>query len=108
MLILFDPGAPAPLIPFLEGHTVTKAKDAGWDKLANGELLRAAEQAGFQVLLTTDKNMASQQNLKSRAIAIVVLGNSQWRIVQRYVRKIAASVNGATPGSCVEVDIPFK
>ncbi len=40
MLILFDHGTPAPLIPFLEGHTVTKAKDAGWDRLVNGELLK--------------------------------------------------------------------
>ena len=62
MLILFDHGTPAPLIPFLEGHTVTKAMDAGWDKLANGELLKAAEEAGFELLLTTDKNMAAQQN----------------------------------------------
>src|ERR1035437_4966798 len=108
MLILFDHGTPAPLIPFLEGHRVTKAKDAGWDKLANGELLNAAEKAGFELLLTTDKNMASQQNMKSRTIAIVVLGNSQWRIVQRYVRRIAASVNAATPGSFDEVDIPLR
>jgi hypothetical protein len=54
MLILFDQGTPAPLIPFLEGHTVTKAKDAGWDKLVDGELLEVAEEAGFEVLLTTD------------------------------------------------------
>ena len=108
MLILFDHGTPAPLIPFLEGHTVTKAKDAGWDRLVNGELLKAAEQAGFEVLLTTDKNMAAQQNLKSSRIAIVVLGNSQWRVVQRYVRRIAASVNASTPGSYAEVDIPFR
>ena len=108
MRILFDQGTPEPLIPFLQGHTITKAKDAGWDRLVNGELLEAAETAGFEVLVTTDKNMVSQQNLKTRAIAIVVLGNSQWRIVQRYVRKIAVSVNAATPGSYAEVDIPFR
>jgi hypothetical protein len=108
MLVLFDHGTPAPLIPFLEGHIVTKAKDAGWDRLINGELLKVAEEAGFEVLLTTDKNMASQQNLKGHRIAVVVLGNSQWRIVQRYVRKIAASVNAATPGTYSEVDIPLK
>ena len=96
------------LIPFLEGHTVTKAKDMGWERLVNGELLKAAEEAGFEVLLTSDKKMASQQNLKSRTIAIVVLGNSQWRIVQRYVRRIAASVNATTPGSFDEVDIRFR
>jgi hypothetical protein len=86
MRILFDHGAPAPLIPFLVGHAVTKTKEAGWDRLANGELLTAAEQAGFEVLLTTDKNMVDQQNFRGRTIAIAVLGNSQWRIVQRYVR----------------------
>ena len=107
MRVLFDHGTPAPLIPFLAGHTVTKAKDAGWDRLANSALLTAAEEAGFEVLITTDKNMVTQQNLKSRAIAIVVLGNSQWRIVQRHVRKIAAVVNAATPGSYTEVEIPF-
>jgi hypothetical protein len=108
MRILFDQGTPAPLIPFLEGNTVTQAKDRGWERLVNGELLKAAEEAGFEVLLTTDKNMKAQQNLKTRAIAIVVLGNSQWRIVQRHVRKIAVAVNGATPGSYSEVNIPFK
>jgi hypothetical protein len=108
MRILFDQGTPAPLIPFLEGHTVTQAKDLGWDKVVNGELLKAAEENGFEVLLTTDKNIAAQQNLSGRAIAVVVLGNSQWRIVQRYVRRIAAAVNGALPGAYVEVDIPFK
>ncbi len=39
MRIPFDHGAPAPLVPFLEGHAVTKVKDAGWDKPVNGELL---------------------------------------------------------------------
>ena len=33
MCVLFDHGMPTPLIPFLAGHTVTKAKDAGWDTL---------------------------------------------------------------------------
>ena len=89
------------------GHTVTQAKDLGWDRLVNGELLKAAEESGFEVLLTTDKNISAQQNLNARVIAIVVLGNSQWRIVQRHVRKIAAAVNAATPGTYSEVEIPF-
>jgi hypothetical protein len=42
--------------------------------LVNGELLKAAEEAGFEVLLTTDKNMAAQQNLTKHTIAIVALG----------------------------------
>ena len=108
MRILFDHGTPAPLIPFLTGHTVTRAKDAGWDRLVNGELLKAAEEAGFQVLITTDNNLVTQQNLKGRAIAILVLGNSQWHIVQRHLRKITSAVNAAQPGSYAEIDIPFS
>jgi len=50
----------------------------------------------------------SQQNLKGRAIAIVVLGNSQWRIVQRHVRKITSAVNTAQLGSYAKVDIPYE
>jgi hypothetical protein len=46
--------------------------------MRNGELLTAAEAAGYDVLLTTDKNMKYQQNLAARKIAIVVLGNQQW------------------------------
>ncbi len=107
MRIPFDHGTPAPLIPFLDGHSIVNAMDAGWDRLINGDFLDAAEEAGFEVLPTTDKNMAAQQNLKGRAIAIVVLGNSQWRIVQRHVRTIASAVNAATPGSYALVSIPL-
>jgi hypothetical protein len=32
MRILFDQGTPEPLIPFLRGHLITTAKDAGWPK----------------------------------------------------------------------------
>jgi predicted nuclease of predicted toxin-antitoxin system len=108
MRILFDHGTPAPLIAFLEGHTVTKAKEAGWDRLVNGELLNAAEATGFELLVTPDKNMRYQQNLQGRKIAIIVLGNAQWPVLRRYVDKVVAAVNAATPGSFAEVDIPFK
>ncbi len=95
------------MIPFLTKHTVTKARDAGWDRLTNGELLNAAEAAGFDLLMTTDKNMRSQQNLSGRVISIVVLGNSQWRIAVNYVEAITASVDDSKPGSYAEIDIPL-
>ena len=107
MRILFDHGTPTPLIPFLVKHHVTKARDAEWDRLTNGELLNAAEAAGFDLLVTTDKNMRYQQNLSSRVISIVVLGNSQWRIAVNYVEAITAAVDDAKPGSYAEIDIPL-
>ena len=108
MLILFDNGTPAPLRYALEGHVVVEAIEQGWDRLTNGELIEAAEAAGFELLLTTDKNMRYQQNLKGRKLAFVVIGNQQWPTLRRYVGRVVAAVNAATPGSYAEVDIPFE
>ena len=108
MLILFDHGTPSPLGALLTGHTVKKAKDLGWDTLSNGELLKAAEGAGFELLLTTDKNIRDQQNLAERTIAIVVLGHPRWPVVRLYVERVAAAVNAAKPGSYTEVEIPSR
>jgi hypothetical protein len=58
-------------------------------------------------LLTTDKNIRYQQNLRGRIIAFVVLGNRQWPTLRRYVERVVAAVNAATPGSYTELDIPF-
>jgi hypothetical protein len=108
MLILFDHGTPAPLRSFLKDRTIKKTKDLGWDTLSNGELLRAAEEATFEVFLTTDKNIRYQQNLAERVIAIVVLGNSRWPVVQRYVDRVVAAVSAAKPGTYSEVEIPDR
>jgi hypothetical protein len=78
MLVLFDQATPVPIRPHLEGHAVRTTAQQGWDTLKNGDLLAAAEAAGFDLLLTTDKNMRDQQNLAGRTIAIVVLGQS-WK-----------------------------
>jgi hypothetical protein len=73
MRILFDQGAPVPIAAYLREHSVRTARQEGWDTLANGDLLRVAEAAGFEVLLTTDNSLAYQQNLQGRKIAIVVI-----------------------------------
>ena len=75
--------------------------------MENGELLTLAEAAGFDVLVTTDKNLGYQQNLAGRKIAIVVLGLGRWSVMKRHVAQIVAAVNAATPGSLAEVEIPF-
>ena len=106
MRILFDHGTPAPLQTFLTGHTVREAKAQGWDMFKNGDLLTAAEAAGFDVLVTTDKNIRYQQNLAGRTIAIIVLANAQWPVLRLHVDYVVAAVNAATPGSVTEVDIP--
>lgn len=76
MLILFDHGTPKGLIRALPGHTVHSAQAKGWDTLGNGALLKAAEEAGFEILVTTDRRIRFQQNLSARRIALVVLTGS--------------------------------
>jgi hypothetical protein len=105
MLILFDHVTPKGIARAMHGHTITKAKNRGWDTLGNGDLLAVAEQAGFDVLLTADKNMRYQQNLEGGRIALVVLSTPQWPVVKLRLEEIAAAVNAATPGSYVEVDL---
>lgn len=107
MRILFDHSAPSPLAPFLTGHIVTRARDRGWDRLSNGDLLAAAEAAGFDMLLTADNSIRYQQNLSRRRISLIVLSSPQWPRVRLQVERIAAAVNSAAPGSYREVDIPY-
>jgi hypothetical protein len=80
----------------------------GWDRPTNGALLKTAEEAGFDLLLSTDKNIRYQQNLSGRRIAIVILGNSRRPAVHRHIDRIIAAVNSATPGSYTEVEIPYE
>jgi hypothetical protein len=108
MIILFDHGTPKGLARALPGHTIITAQARGWDKLNNGALLNAAEEAGIDLLLTTDRRIRYQQNLAARRIALVVLtGTTKWSRVRLHLSRVAAVVNAATPGSYTEVDIPF-
>ncbi len=93
----------------LSGHTVITAQSRGWDTLNNGDLLDAAENAKFELLLTTDRRIRYQQNLAGRRIALVVLtGSTKWSRVRLHLERIAAVVNTSTPGSYTEIDIPFS
>jgi hypothetical protein len=107
MLVLFDNGTPRTLARYLiDKHAVTEARARGWEELDNGELLNEAEAAGFEVLVTTDRNISYQQNLAVRKIALVVLGKGRWTIIKLHVADIVAAINAATPGSYVEIQIP--
>ena len=108
MKILFDHGVPKPIARSLTGHEVTYARRIGWHEMGNGELIQQAEEAGYEVLLSADKNIRYQQNLTGRKIALVVLGNSQWPLVRLHLDKIAAAVNACTPGSYTEIVVPFN
>ncbi len=107
MRILFDNSTPRGIARVLVGHTVTEAREEGWDQLQNGDLLDAAEKAGFEVFVTPDQNIRYQQNLERRKIAIVVLSVGRWTLVKPYLSQIVLAVNEAVAGSYAEVEIPL-
>jgi hypothetical protein len=108
MRILFDQGVPRGLAASLRGHEVTEARKLKWESISNGALLNLAEDAGFNLLVTTDKNVRYQQDLAERTISIVVLGQSPWWLVRQHLDAIVAAVHASTPGSFTEVNIPFE
>lgn len=107
MRVLFDNGTPRGVAAALTGHIIEEARSLGWDTLRNGELLDAAEAAGFDVFVTTDRNLRYQQNLTGRRIAVVVLSAGRWRLIRNRLREIAAAIETAIPGSFAEVEIPL-
>ena len=66
-------GTPAPLRSWLGRHTVVTAYEKGRDTLSNGDLIQSVETEGFDLLVTTDKNLKYQQKLAGRKIAIIYL-----------------------------------
>lgn len=104
---VFDNGTPRGVAAALTGHVVEEARARGWDSLGNGQLLDAAEAAGFEVLVTTDRNLRFQQNLTGRKIGIVVLSKGRWRLIKLRLPAIATAVAAAVPGSYTEVEIPL-
>ncbi len=108
MRVLFDQGTPVAIRHALAGHTVKTAREQGWSTLLSGDLLRAAEDAGFDVLLTTDTNFPYQQNLEGRKLAVVILSRNRWSLIRPLLGQIVASVNAAKPRTFTVIEIPKK
>jgi predicted nuclease of predicted toxin-antitoxin system len=104
MRILFDHNTPGPLRDSLRNYTVATTAERGWDRLTNGKLLDAAEEAGFEILLTADKGFQHQQNLTHRRIAIVILSRGNWPDVKMSIPEILDAVEAAKGGTCTLVE----
>jgi len=108
MRILFDQGTPVAIHDALQSHTVRTAREEGRSTLSNGELLRAAEEAGFDLLLTTDTNLPHQQSLKGRKLAGVILSRNRWVLIKPRMTEIVAVIHSAMPGTYSVVEIPIR
>lgn len=73
MRVLLDENLSHRLRPLLNGHDVVSVKFMGWRGLKNGELLKRAAGAGFDVLLTMDAGIGYEQNRATLPCSVVVL-----------------------------------
>jgi predicted nuclease of predicted toxin-antitoxin system len=103
--ILFDEQLPRRLARSLTGHDVRTAQQQGWAGVTNGELLRQAVDAGFDVLITADRNLQFQQSLAQFPIAIVVLVTRRIKIADLLplVPGVLRALESIRPGELVRV-----
>jgi predicted nuclease of predicted toxin-antitoxin system len=105
MKLLLDECTPSVLKADLVGHQVLTVEDAGFKGLKNGRLLRAAAARNFEVLVTVDKSLSSQQNLAAFGIAVLLLRarSNRYDDLKPLIPKALAALNQIQPGTVVIV-----
>jgi predicted nuclease of predicted toxin-antitoxin system len=104
--VLLDESVPRHLAGPLEaaGFAATPYPNA-WKEMTNGELLATAEEQGFDILITNDRNIFSQQNLRGRKLAIVVLPTNLRRLIMDRAADLVDTVNRVEPGQYVVIEL---
>ncbi len=105
MKILLDHNLDRRLKNHLAEYETVTTQEQGWADVLNGELLALAEENGFNVLLTADANIKSQQNLSNQKIAILVLRAFNNRLITHaeMIEDINKALKEIEPGEIVEV-----
>jgi hypothetical protein len=99
MRILLDESTPRGLRGILTGHDVRTVPEMGWTAYSNGRLLNEAERAGFDSIVTSDRNFVTQQALAGRHIAVVVLSTNIWPTIRAQPQTVRRAVANASPGA---------
>lgn len=104
--ILLDEGVPIGVRSLIIGFSVEAVHEIGWSGLTNGVLIAAAEEAGFEVMITADQNIRYQQNLTGRKLALVVLTTNHWDTIRANGQDILPAVEAAKAGSFTTIQLP--
>ena len=69
----------------------------------NGQLLDAAEAAGFEVLITVDQGIVEQQNMVGRRISVLILcaPTNRLRDLEAIVPAALSALQAIQPGAIV-------
>jgi hypothetical protein len=101
MRILLDEHMPHRLRGMLAGHDARTTAYQGWAGLTNGALLKAADEAGFDAMITADQGIRYQQNRIHYRMALIVLSTNKETLILANVDSILAALNAATAGTLV-------
>jgi len=99
-----DEGVPRDLVKLLRelGCDVHSFPNS-WKGAKNGRLLKLVSENGFDCLITSDKNLTSQQNISRSDVAVVVLPHQFLDELKQIKEMIVAVVNSALPGSMYHI-----
>lgn len=106
MKILLDEMLPAGVADLLPSHAVTTVKAAGFTGLKNGELIRGAAAAGYEVLITADRSLPAQQNIPASGVALVLVPGNRMADISPRADEIEAALQAAKPGTVTRLRRP--
>ncbi len=110
--MLLDENLPRPLVKhFSKDFTVSTVSDEGWASKKNGELLTAMIEAGFEYLVTVDRNLEFQQNLSKYPIKLVVLitFDNRYKTLVDHIYNIEQAIEDAISDvNVIHVDLRKK
>lgn len=103
---MVDEGVPAEIADLLStpDFPVDRFAD-GWRSLDDGNLIRQADQLGYRWLITGDRKMPYQQNLKGRAISVLVLHSPRLPQVRAIGHSIRSALLSPVAGHFVHLDV---
>lgn len=78
----------------------------GWAEIDNGTLIRAAQEAGFAIMVTCDRKIRYQQNLAGRRIALIEPTTGAWPVLRNHLGLVVEAIAAAGPESYRIVTIP--
>ncbi len=82
------------------------AAERGWARLANGEPIEAAEHAGYDVMITADRNILYRLHTTGRRLALIVLMTNHWDTIRDNAEGILPAVEAAMAGSYATINFP--
>ncbi len=102
MRILIDESLPRYLKQILAEQEIFTVQEMGWAGIKNGDLLARAE-SSFQVLLTADKNLQYQQDLRVLRLAIIVFPSNRLKVVESLATRVKETLSVIKPSEIVEL-----